>query len=215
MTKSAIHLCALIAMLAPSSSNGFVHGRGGIPAFVQKQQLALSSSSSAGCRVPSLPQHQTVLSMVPSDDVFSITNDVMRVATTVSSSTATTSSSSHPWQLLTDSTSVQAQLFSGMAHVFLDFTGMTGASKFLVRLCAIVGRVCVISADYLPDHSIHPEEIVIQIVLMFLAIKEFLSSFPSTTSATATTTTTTTTPSTSALKRMLWLLPQNDAYKRN
>jgi hypothetical protein len=68
--------------------------------------------------------------------------------------------------------SVGAELLTDMAHVSLDFAGMFSPSKSLIRLFAVVGRIFVISADYLPDHSIHPEELLIQLFLLTMTMKD-------------------------------------------
>jgi len=70
---------------------------------------------------------------------------------------------------------IEAELCSTMAHVALDFTGLLSPSKSIVRLFSVVGRVFAISADYLPDHSIHTEELIIQIFLLSLSLRELLT----------------------------------------
>lgn len=70
---------------------------------------------------------------------------------------------------------VEAELCTTIAHVALDFTGLMSPSKGIMRLFAVIGRLFAISADYLPDHSIHTEELTIQIFLLALALRELLS----------------------------------------
>jgi hypothetical protein len=69
---------------------------------------------------------------------------------------------------------LEAELLAGLAHVALDFTGFLSPSKSLIRLFSVVGRVFAISADYLPDHSIHTEELVIQVFLIGIAMKDLV-----------------------------------------
>jgi hypothetical protein len=71
--------------------------------------------------------------------------------------------------------SVEAELCTTMAHVALDFTGLMSPSKSIIRLFSVVGRLFAISADYLPDHSIHSEEVMIQGILLALALRELIS----------------------------------------
>eukprot|EP00534_Pseudo-nitzschia_fraudulenta_P000403 CAMPEP_0201124030 /NCGR_PEP_ID=MMETSP0850-20130426/10119_1 /ASSEMBLY_ACC=CAM_ASM_000622 /TAXON_ID=183588 /ORGANISM="Pseudo-nitzschia fraudulenta, Strain WWA7" /LENGTH=72 /DNA_ID=CAMNT_0047391209 /DNA_START=364 /DNA_END=582 /DNA_ORIENTATION=+ len=66
-----------------------------------------------------------------------------------------------------------------MAHVTMDFSGFVSPSKHLLRYFNVIGRVFVIAADYIIDHSIHPEELAIQLILMTLAIKEIVVDNPS------------------------------------
>ncbi len=66
-----------------------------------------------------------------------------------------------------------------MAHVTMDFGGFVlNPSKTLLRCFIVLGRICAISADYVIDHSIHPEELMIQLVLMTIAIKELVVDSP-------------------------------------
>jgi hypothetical protein len=78
-----------------------------------------------------------------------------------------------------------AEVLAGMAHLGLDFTSMLSPSKSLIRLFAVIGRIFAISADYLPDHSIHPEELMIQLFLMAVTMKELILEKPATPSTTA------------------------------
>jgi hypothetical protein len=71
--------------------------------------------------------------------------------------------------------SVEAELCTTMAHMALDFTGLMSPSKSIIRLFAVIGRLLAISADYLPDHSIHSEEFIIQGFLLALALRELVS----------------------------------------
>lgn len=70
---------------------------------------------------------------------------------------------------------IEAELCTTMAHVALDFTSIVSPSRSIMRLFAVIGRVFAISADYLPDHSIHTEELMIQIFLLSLALRELVS----------------------------------------
>lgn len=70
---------------------------------------------------------------------------------------------------------IEAELCTTMAHVALDFTGLVSPSRSIVRLLSVVGRLFAISADYLPDHSIHTEELMIQVFLLSLALRELFS----------------------------------------
>ena len=55
----------------------------------------------------------------------------------------------------------------------LDFTSLLScSSKALLKKTSVIGRILVISAEYLPDRSIHhPEELVMQLFMLGLAIK--------------------------------------------
>jgi hypothetical protein len=78
-----------------------------------------------------------------------------------------------------------AEVLAGMAHLGLDFTSMLSPSKSLIRLFALIGRIFAISADYLPDHAIHPEELLIQLFLMGVTMKDLILEKPATPGTTA------------------------------
>jgi hypothetical protein len=69
---------------------------------------------------------------------------------------------------------IEAELCTTMAHVTMDFTSLASPSRSLMRRFSVIGRVFAISADYLPDHSIHTEELMIQVFLLSLALREEL-----------------------------------------
>ena len=72
------------------------------------------------------------------------------------------------------SADMEAEVLTTMAHVTMDFSGFVNPSKNLLRYSIVLGRVFAISADYIIDHSIHPEELMIQLFLMAIAIKEII-----------------------------------------
>jgi hypothetical protein len=80
---------------------------------------------------------------------------------------------------------MEAEVFTDMAHLALDFTSILKSSKTLLRMTSVIGRMLVILADYVPDHSIHPEELVFQLFMLGVAIKN-LASHPSMESQTET-----------------------------
>eukprot|EP00537_Pseudo-nitzschia_pungens_P004313 CAMPEP_0172360520 /NCGR_PEP_ID=MMETSP1060-20121228/4523_1 /TAXON_ID=37318 /ORGANISM="Pseudo-nitzschia pungens, Strain cf. cingulata" /LENGTH=72 /DNA_ID=CAMNT_0013082531 /DNA_START=351 /DNA_END=569 /DNA_ORIENTATION=- len=65
-----------------------------------------------------------------------------------------------------------------MAHATMDFSAFFGPSERLIRLYSVVGRVFVISADYVSDNSIRPEELAIQLLLMGIAVRELIVDAP-------------------------------------
>ena len=96
----------------------------------------------------------------------------------------------------TISADLEAEVLTTMAHVTMDFTGLASPSKSLLRMFTVIGRIMVISADYICDNSIHPEELVIQLFLMSVAIKDMIVDTPTDTVTPTDTPTTTTTDET-------------------
>jgi hypothetical protein len=74
--------------------------------------------------------------------------------------------------LLPDDPAVEAEVCSTMAHLALDFTSFLSIpSRSVLRVLSVMGRLFAISADYLPDHNIHPEELMIQVILLSIALR--------------------------------------------
>ncbi|CAJ1947291.1 unnamed protein product [Cylindrotheca closterium] len=73
---------------------------------------------------------------------------------------------------------VEAEVLTDMAHVALDFSGLLSPSKSMMRLYSIIGRLFALSADYLPDHTVHPEELMIQLFLICVTMRELIQEKP-------------------------------------
>ncbi|OEU15677.1 hypothetical protein FRACYDRAFT_240370 [Fragilariopsis cylindrus CCMP1102] len=108
----------------------------------------------------------------------------------------TTTTTTTAMNVATISADLEAEVLTTMAHVTMDFTGLASPSKSLLRMFTVIGRIMVISADYICDNTIHPEELVIQLFLMSVAIKDMIVDTPTDTVTPTTTTTTTTTDET-------------------
>ena len=102
----------------------------------------------------------------------------------------------------TISADLEAEVLTTMAHVTMDFTGLASPSKSLLRMFTVIGRIMVISADYICDNSIHPEELVIQLFLMSVAIKDMIVDTPTDTVTPTDTPTTTTTTTDETTKKL-------------
>jgi hypothetical protein len=71
---------------------------------------------------------------------------------------------------------MEAEVLTDMSHLALDFTSiMNFSSKAMLKKTSVIGRILVIFADYIPDHSIHTEELVYQLFLLGVAIQNLAS----------------------------------------
>jgi hypothetical protein len=68
--------------------------------------------------------------------------------------------------LITADPAVEAHVLSDVAHVGLDLAVFMGQGVLALRLAAVLGRLCAMGADYLPDHTIIPEELVFQLAML-------------------------------------------------
>ena len=69
---------------------------------------------------------------------------------------------------------VESEFLEDMAHVALDFAGIFRPSKSTMRLFSIGGRLMSLMADYLPDHSIRPEELLVHLFFMGMTVQEVI-----------------------------------------
>ena len=67
---------------------------------------------------------------------------------------------------------VEAEVLTDVSHVIMDFSSFLTPSRSLHRIYAVIGRILVICADYLPDHMVRPEELAIQLFLLGIAARE-------------------------------------------
>lgn len=68
----------------------------------------------------------------------------------------------------------EAEVLTDMAHVALDFSGLLSPSRSVMRLYSIIGRFFALGADYIPDHLIHPEELMIQFFLICVTLRDLI-----------------------------------------
>jgi hypothetical protein len=69
---------------------------------------------------------------------------------------------------------IEAEVLTDIDHVIIDFFAFFRPSKFLMKSCSVVGRLLLLFADYIPDHSVHPEELIVQLALLGVGVKGLL-----------------------------------------
>ena len=79
---------------------------------------------------------------------------------------------SHPSDVVT----VETQVLNDMSHLGIDLASFFIPSLLILRIAAIIGRICTITADYIPDHVIVPEELAFQIAMLCLACSGLIKS---------------------------------------
>ena len=92
--------------------------------------------------------------------------------TMVTTAAAAGSILSHP----SDAVTVETQVLNDMSHLGIDLAAFFVPSLLLLRIAAIIGRICTITADYIPDHVIVPEELAFQMAMLCLACSGLIKS---------------------------------------
>ena len=64
---------------------------------------------------------------------------------------------------------MEAEVLNDLAHVSLDLMSLLGPATILIRLSAVFGRLFALTADYVPDHTVLPGEIIFQCVMLAFA----------------------------------------------
>lgn len=63
----------------------------------------------------------------------------------------------------------EAQVLTDFSHLSLDLAGFFVPGLIFLRVAAVAGRLCTMAADYIPDHTIFPEEFAFQIGMLTVA----------------------------------------------
>ena len=93
--------------------------------------------------------------------------DLLSTATRTLASTATSTMLDFSDTIKTeDPREVESELLSDAAHVALDLVTFASPTRALLRLSLCVGRMLAIAADWVPDHYLHPEELVFQCFML-------------------------------------------------
>lgn len=122
--------------------------------------------------------------LLPSFALFATTSPSKAVATAAFGTTTTAAAAASTMFAGSATTaggfdnvlSVESQVLNDMSHIGIDLASFFIPSVLALRIAAIVGRICTISADYIPDHVIVPEEMVFQTVMLSIAFLGLLKS---------------------------------------
>ncbi|KAL7435254.1 hypothetical protein ACHAXM_004549 [Skeletonema potamos] len=79
-------------------------------------------------------------------------------------------------QMISSDPHLEAEVLTDVSHVALDFTTLLSPNTAVIRLFTLVGRVLVISSDYIQDQYISPDEWVFQLFMLALSTRSFLKS---------------------------------------
>lgn len=71
----------------------------------------------------------------------------------------------------TTNQNIQAQIFSDLSHVCLDFLTLFSPNTLALRLLVLCGRTCSIAADLSYDNTMTADEAIFQSIMMIIALK--------------------------------------------
>jgi hypothetical protein len=71
---------------------------------------------------------------------------------------------------------LEAELLTDVSHVALDLTTFVSPNTAWIRFCNVLGRILVVSSDYVQDHYISPDEALFQAIMLTISTQMFLRS---------------------------------------
>lgn len=64
---------------------------------------------------------------------------------------------------------IEAEVFADLAHATLDVATLFSINPIMLRIFIFVGRIFAILSDYVPDHSMTPDETIFQLSMLILS----------------------------------------------
>lgn len=80
------------------------------------------------------------------------------------------------FESILDIPALGSTLLTDVSHIGFDFVSFLSDKTEAVRLIILLGRVFFIMSDYLPDHQIEPDELLIQMYMLYMSIDLFMQS---------------------------------------
>ncbi|KAL7455328.1 hypothetical protein ACHAWC_006865 [Mediolabrus comicus] len=71
---------------------------------------------------------------------------------------------------------MEAEILSDASHVALDFSTLLSPNTAVIRLVTLVGRVLLLSSDYIQDQYISPDEWIFQLCMLAISTRSFIRS---------------------------------------
>lgn len=71
---------------------------------------------------------------------------------------------------------VQAEVLNDISHIALDLATFFTPATASLRLLTVIGRILGILSDYLPDHTMMPEELAFQMIMLAISFSSFVKS---------------------------------------
>ena len=97
--------------------------------------------------------------------------------------TSTASPIAIPSNLFTDTSShiasdpkLEAEILTDVSHVALDLTTFLSPNTAWIRFCNVIGRVLILTSDYIQDHYVSPDEAFFQAAMLVASTQMFLRS---------------------------------------
>eukprot|EP00560_Eucampia_antarctica_P002763 CAMPEP_0197833980 /NCGR_PEP_ID=MMETSP1437-20131217/20786_1 /TAXON_ID=49252 ORGANISM="Eucampia antarctica, Strain CCMP1452" /NCGR_SAMPLE_ID=MMETSP1437 /ASSEMBLY_ACC=CAM_ASM_001096 /LENGTH=358 /DNA_ID=CAMNT_0043438337 /DNA_START=123 /DNA_END=1199 /DNA_ORIENTATION=- len=81
------------------------------------------------------------------------------------------------FQTILESPEIESNILADISHIGLDFGAYLSDKTEALRLIILLGRVLSIISDYIPDHKIQPDELVIQLYMLYFSSRLFIRSY--------------------------------------
>lgn len=67
---------------------------------------------------------------------------------------------------------LESEILLDASHLFLDFSIFLTESKPFLKMAQVIGRILILAQDYIPDKHISPEELGIQVLMIFVCVSK-------------------------------------------
>ena len=68
---------------------------------------------------------------------------------------------------------LQAEVLNDMAHIAFELVSFLTPEDFIVRFCTFIGKVCCLSVDCIPDHTVTTHKFIFQTVMLGVSANHF------------------------------------------
>jgi len=71
---------------------------------------------------------------------------------------------------------IESNMFAIMSHIGLDFGSYLSDKTEAIQLIILIGRLSSLISDYLPDHHIQPDDLIIQLYMLYFSSRLLIRS---------------------------------------
>ncbi|EED93666.1 predicted protein [Thalassiosira pseudonana CCMP1335] len=163
MISRTYSAAAISLLMASNGCNGFVTPH---PSRVHSTTPRSSSTPSSSMK----------MNIDGIDDTISLLSTPMLLSSAVSSLSIPSNIFSATSQLVASDPQLEAELLTDVSHVALDFTTFISPNTSWLRFWNVMGRILLISSDYIQDNYISPDEEFFQASMLFISMNLFVRS---------------------------------------
>ena len=165
---------AMACLAMVSSSCGFGHSLvvgNSKPCMTRRKPFAAGGSRN----------RSSSMNMYVDYDMMPITSlDIPSMSSSIHSAASVSSTPSNllvaTSRLIASDPRLEAEVLNDASHMALDVSTFFSPNTAWLRLCNVIGRVLLLTSDFIQDDSISPDEMIFQISMLAISTRMFLRS---------------------------------------